>query len=443
MNTATAEVRASETTLPTSLMPRLIARKLDSTRFPDPASRPDFPPAMTMENVEHLLAETGISARYDVIKKEVLVHWANGEPAIQNQIVSLGNLNKMTGAWLLPFVGDIAKINPYNAIAEWIASKPWDGTDRLPEFYATVQVAEGYPAGLKEILLRRWMLSATAAATLDKRFACRGVLTLQGPQSIGKTSWVASILPEGEMRENFIKRDHHLDPSNKDSIFGAISHFIVEIGELDSSFRKDIARLKGFLTNDCDKMRRPYARGEIEMDRRTVFAATVNDENFLVDPTGNSRFWTISVEALDYLHTIDMQQLFAQLRLEVRRGEQWWLTPDEERQLGEYNLRHRGVSAIEERLADLVDHEATAEQGKYMTAIEVLRAMGISQPSNRQCKECGSALRERFGAPKRVNGRDKWRVPLVEDTAFDKLNYPVSKMLGNGPKVGPDPEDRF
>lgn len=444
MNTATAEVLPSDTTLPTACSPRLKARRLNRAHFPDPQTSGDAGPPMTMENIEYLLTETGLSARYDEIKKEILVCWANGEPATQNQLVSLANLNKMTGAWLLPFIGDIAKLNPYNAVADWIASKHWDGIDRLPEFYATVRAAEGYPAGLKEILLRRWMLSAVAAATLRRRFHARGVLTLQGPQGIGKTSWVASLLPEGDMRDNFIKRDHHLDPSNKDSIFGAISHFIVEIGELDSSFRKDVARLKGFLTNDCDKMRRPYGRGELEMDRRTVFAATVNDDNFLVDPTGNSRFWTISVETLDYTHKIDMQQLFAQLKAELDGGEQWWLDADEDRQLAEYNLRHRSVNAIAERLGDLIDHEATDEQGKYMTAIEVLRAMGVSQPTNRQCKECGSALRERFGKPKRVNGRDKWRVPLVEDSAFEKLNYPTSRAPVSAPKqVGPAPEDRF
>jgi predicted P-loop ATPase len=389
-----------------------------------------------MENVEHLLRETGITARFDVIKKKVLVQWADGKPATENDIASLANLNRINGQWLLPFIYEIANRNPYNAVADWIGSKAWDGIDRLPEFYATVRQTEDYPLGLKEALLKRWMLSVTAAATLDKRFHCRGVLTLQGPQSIGKTSWVASILPEGQMRNDFIKRDHHLDASNKDSILGAISHLITEIGELDSSFRKDVARLKGFLTNDCDKLRPPYARSEVEMDRRTVFAATVNDENFLVDSTGNTRFWTIAVETLDYTHKVDMQQLFAQLKLELDGGEQWWLNDVEERLLDEYNKKHVSVSAIEERLGDLIDHEADGEQGKYMTPVEVLALIGISNPSNRQCKECGTILRNHFGSPKRVRGRDKWRVPIAADPASGRLNYPR-------PASEPDPEDKF
>ena len=141
-----------------------------------------------------------------------------------------------------------------------------------------------------------------AAALKPRGFRGRGVLTFQGPQGIGKTSWVASLVPDPVLRDMVIKLDHHLDPNNKDSILGAISHWIVEIGELDSSFKKDVARLKGVLTSDSDKVRRPYARTESEYPRRTVFFATVNDNNFLVDSTGNTRWWTIPLASIKYQH---------------------------------------------------------------------------------------------------------------------------------------------
>ncbi|KRB86521.1 hypothetical protein ASE00_07425 [Sphingomonas sp. Root710] len=429
------EVFSSESSTGSSQPAARQARRLDPNAFPDAPPPLSNTPPLTLNNVTHLLAETSISARFDVIKKRVVVQWTDGSAASTNDIASIANLNRIQGQWLLPFIYEIANRNRHNPVADWITSKPWDGTDRLPAFYATVQAAQDYPAGLKDILLRRWMLSVTAAATLDRRFHCRGVLTLQGPQGIGKTSWVASLLPDGQMRNDFIKRDHHLDAANKDSILGAISHLITEIGELDSSFRKDVARLKGFLTNDCDKLRPPYARSDVELDRRTVFAATVNDENFLVDATGNTRFWTIAVEKLDFHHKTDMQQLFAQLQCDLDNGAQWWLTSDEEKQLAEYNVRHRSVSAIEERLGDFIDHDRIGSDAKYMTAIEVLKAMGITNPSNRQCKECGTVLRELLGDPKRVKGRDRWRVPIAGGLTFEPL------ARGNRP--GPDPEDKF
>ena len=398
--------------------------RLDASQFPHPGRGGRLP--LTIENVQHLLSETGITAQFDVISKQFVVG-QNGKPFSIIGIASVASQYGLSGGWLFPFVQELATRNPVNPVREWIDSKPWDGIDRLPDFLDTVHAVQDYPAGLKTALLTRWMLSAVAAATLQgRRFHSRGVLTLQGPQGCGKTTWINSLMPPGKLRDRMIKRDHHLDGGNKDSIIGAINHWIVEIGELDSSLKKDVARLKGFLTNDCDKLRLPYGRSEVEYDRRTVFAATVNDETFLIDHTGNSRFWTISVESLDFTHKLDMQQVFAQLRRKLDEGEQWWLSGGEEQSLARYNERHRSVTATAERIKDHIDLDRLdIEKGTYRTASEVLAAIGIASPSNRQCKECGSVLRELFGQPKRVNGRERWRVQLKGDPgAAQPLHHP-------------------
>lgn len=328
-----------------------------------------------------------------------------------NEVVSLAALNGLSTGWVMPFVTEIASRQSFNPIGEWIRSAPWDGKDRLPAFYASVTVQEGYPEDLKRILMYRWALSATAAALKADRFKTRGVLTFQGAQGIGKTSWIESLLPAG-MTGEYIKLDHHLDGSNKDSITGAIGHWIVEIGELDSSFRKDVARLKGFLTSPVDKIRRPYAREEAEYPRCTVFTATVNERNFLVDATGNNRWWTIAAEDLDAEHGVDMQQLYAQLAVDFAVGVKWWLTDEEEAMLDAYNKQHRATSAIGEMVMDYIDLDQIGSgRGDYRTASEVLVGIGISKPSNPQSKECASILRDLLGESKRVKGRDRWRVP--------------------------------
>jgi putative DNA primase/helicase len=68
-----------------------------------------------------------------------------------------------------------------------------------------------------------------------------------------------------------------LNPAEKDSVLTAVSHWIVELGELDATFKKaDIAQLKAFVTKTSDKVRRPYALKDSSFPRRTVFAGTVN-----------------------------------------------------------------------------------------------------------------------------------------------------------------------
>jgi putative DNA primase/helicase len=235
-------------------------------------------------------------------------------------------------------------------------------------------------------------------------------LTLQGPQGLGKTSWCRSLVPDPVLRDEVIKLDHHLD-GGKDSQIGAITNWIVEIGELDSSFRKDVARLKGFLTNDRDKVRRPYDKTEAEYQRRTVFMASVNQRDFLVDPTGNSRWWTLPCVEIDYEHGLDMQQVFAQLATLLEKGEQWWLTPEEEEQLEYRNSLHRSFSVVVDRLeAELdLDPDSRAEL-EALTASEVLERVGFERPTNPQAKECAAFLREHFGQSKRIQGSQKWYV---------------------------------
>lgn len=371
--------------------------------------------------MKYLLESSGIFPRFDVIKKKMMIRRADGSLASVNDAVSLVNLHGMSTGPVYPFVEEIAERDPHNPVKDWILSKPWDGVDRLQAYYGTVVATQDYPTQLKPILMYRWALSAVAAATNEGRFSSRGTLTLQGGQGIGKTSWVASLVPAGVLRNELIKRDHHMDGGNKDSIIGAVSHWIVEIGELDSSFKRDIARLKGFLTNDCDKLRRPYARGESEYGRRTVFAATVNDDRFLVDPTGNSRWWTIAVESLNFNHDVDTQQLFAQLYLHVQQGKQWWLQPDEEVMLEAYNKRHRSVSVIQERIMDHIDPSIrSGSGGTQMTASELLAEIGINNPTNIQSKECGAVLRELLGHPKRIQGRDRWRIHKRSQAARER-----------------------
>lgn len=393
-------------------------RRIDPFRFPSPPRPGSMSIPTTIENVAFLINELGFTVRQNVIKKTIEItstdENGNSVTVHTSTIASAAILHGMNVNMLSWFLQPIAEANPSNPAAEWIRSKSWDGVDRLSDFYNTVTTAEGYPPGFKEILLYRWMLSIVAAALEPFRFKTRGVITFQGKQGIGKTRWGQRLVNDEKLRADFVKEDHHLNPTNKDSVLGAISHLIVEIAELEGSFKKDMAKLKGFITSDCDKIRRPYARDEIEYPRRTVFYGTVNDPKFLVDTTGNTRWWTIPVTALDHTHDIDMQQVFAQLAIDYEAKVKWWLTDEEEAMLERLNRDHRVVSAIRERIEDVLDLELiTDPHNPAMTPTELLTTvLGMARPTNGQCRDCGAALRELLGDPKRINGRDKWRIPL-------------------------------
>lgn len=426
----------------------VITNELAVQQLPRPIAKDNFPhevqgfmkvlPA-TLENILHLLRHYGITVRYDTIKKKLRItipgHTGttdNADNTAITLIISLVTLNGMSTGQVPAVVEAIADRNLYNPVAEWITSKSWDGVDRLPKLFETLQERDGFSPQLKRILIYKWLISATAAALIPRGFKARGVLTFQGPQGIGKTSWVMALVNDVQLREAVIKVDHLLDPHNKDSILGAITHWIVEIGELDSSFKKDVARLKGVLTSDSDKVRRPYAKTESEYQRRTVFCATVNEENFLVDATGNTRWWTLPLVSINYAHDIDMQQVFAQLALDVEAGVQWWLTPDEERLLEQHNSQHRSISLVRERLMGIVDMDRVGEPGlEAIGTVELFRKMGVDYPTNGDTKELTAILRELFGASKKYGGTMKWRVPLRHHVEVFTVGLPSAQQSGS------------
>ena len=396
------------------------AQPVERISFPHQPLQPKSPIPATIQNVRHMLQCYGVVARYNVIKKKTHITLPCGRGTTENadsvamtHIINLATINGLSVGQVPSYVEVISDGAAFNPVADWINSKPWDGQDRLPSVCDTLTVREGFPTSLRDLLLTRWLMSAVAAGLTNHGFRTRGVLTLQGPQSIGKTTWVLSLVPDPLLRDMLVKGDHHLDGNNKDSILTAVSHWIVEIGELDSSFKKDVARLKGFLTNVQDKLRRPYARVDAEYARRTVFCATVNESNFLVDGTGNSRWWTVPVTAINTRHGIDMQQVFAQLAVDFQKGDAcWWLDEHEEALLELHNKDHRNVSAIREALMEILDLRLKGQQGQEaMTASQVLKLAHYEKPSTPQCKECGSILRELLGEPKRINGAITWRIP--------------------------------
>lgn len=405
--------------------------------FPDQGDRNQFTPP-TMPNLSAILGAHGISVGYNTIKKRAYISIPGHQGTVDNAAeVTLAKVISLAASYNMPtgnvpmFLDAIADAHAFNPVADWIGSKPWDGKDRLPDLYETIQVREGYPTWMRDLLIRKWMLSAAAAALMPSGFKSRGVLTLQGPQGIGKTSWLKSLIDDPLLRDDVIKVDHHVDPSNKDSVIVATSHLMTEIGEVDSSFKKDIARLKGFLTSDFDKIRKPYGRRETDQPRRTVFMASVNENNFLVDSTGNTRWWTIRAETIDYSHGIDMQQVFAQLATLLDAGEVWWLNQLEEEALEAENSKHQMVSVVEEAVMAAIDLDVSEEERLKRPAIgamQLLIEVGIERPTNAQARECGTLLRKLYGDPKRIKGSDKWRVPLqtYEEPEPPKLKHKLS-----------------
>lgn len=371
-------------------------------------------PLNTWENLEWLLDQYGIKSRYNEISKDVVVTIPGkdyGNDASANsaltEIVSLCARNGMPSGSCAEYVKLIAMSNRYNPASEFITAKPWDGVSRIYDLCDTLETAEGFDRSLMLMMVRRWLISAVAAAMQPTGFYSKGVLVLQGEQSLGKTAWFRSLVPP-TLRE-LIKVGATIDPANKDSVSSAIGRWMVELGELDATFRKsDIARLKSFISQDRDEIRRPYDRLESTYQRRTVFFASVNPKHFLADDTGNVRWWTIPVTRINYEHDIDMQQVWAEVAQLYREGERWWMNAEEEAMLEQVNKEHEAIDPVEEMI--LMRYEWGCDRPAAYTdrtATQVLQEIGYDKPNKAQTTHCAGVLRKLTGKPARKSGSNR------------------------------------
>lgn len=376
-------------------------------------------PLGTIENLKAICADRGFHIRYNQIAKteEILIRNANYSVdnilnATLGDVISECTREGMSTANVQMYLTNIADKNPYNPVTEWIESKPWDGIDRLPDLYATLMAT--HDNDTKALKIRKWLLSAVAAAYTDTGISAHGMLVLQGAQGIGKTQWFKRLAP------GLSKDGMSLRLDDKDSRYQCLSHWLVELGELDATFRKsDIAQLKSFLTEDRDILRLPYARRQSTFPRRTVFFASVNHEQFLHDTTGNRRFWVIACCSINHNHTIDMQQLWAQVAALYKSGERWTMTAEEIEKITSENEQFEAIDAVAERVAshydwDHYDPNIFAEfDNNWLTSSDIARAIGILNPTNADAQRVAVAVKKFNGHVLRRHGKKQTRQLLV------------------------------
>lgn len=298
----------------------------------------------TLENLLAMCAFYGIGFVYDVItrKKHITFKGSRKSGDLSNDanFQKLRNLCTLNG--LNPNVTDgINELffqNEQNPVLEFLQEQKWDGIDRIKPLFETLTLK--YPSdhnyGLG--IFKTWLIQCVAAIDLAEnspllasgiaRKKFESVFILVSLQGDNKTDWLEQLTPL-ELRQYF-NCGTTLKLDDKDSVFDATSFWIVELGELDATFKKsDIAALKAFLSKRYEKIRQPYDKVSNEYPRRTSFCATVNVANFLQDDTGNRRYLPLEITHCDKNHDVDMGQVWAQVWHEYLNGAKWWFDKDD------------------------------------------------------------------------------------------------------------------
>jgi putative DNA primase/helicase len=156
--------------------------------------------------------------------------------------------------------------------------------------------------------------------------------------------------------------------------------------------------------------RAAYDRMPEKYARRTFFCATVNQENFLGDHTGTTRYGVIKSDYCDYKHNVDMRQLWAEVRSWYVAGEQWWLTPEEETFMEQSNVQFQEVDPLEDGIYKHFDFRSG--ERVLLTCTEVMQAIGYEKPTKADTNRVSMILSKMGCAQVRTNAKKGYKVPI-------------------------------
>lgn len=356
-------------------------------------------PKAHLENFGALLAYYGIDLRYNEMTHESECSvadvvwsqddWKNQQVTyIKDKMVEVG----MPYDRCKELMDAHAAANAYHPFRQSLEAVTWDKRSRWRWVLDTL--ATPHPE-LRDLFLRRWLISVVAAVyrTRHQR-PPRGVLCLFSRQGKGKTQWLENIVPEGMFREGAT-----LLVGNKDSEKQALGRLLVELGEIEETFKTGrLGLIKAWISKGQDELRTPYAASESTWPRRTVYAGTVNHRDFLKDLTGNTRFWPIEVTQFGWERGLqlpkddELWQFWAEVKTWFDAGERYHLNSEELKFLEDHNEDFREVSPLEEAIQRHYQWEAPREEWTWVGQLEIYEAVDRQGKYQRNVTLLGAML---------------------------------------------------
>jgi predicted P-loop ATPase len=238
----------------------------------------------------------------------------------------------------------------FHPVRDYLQGLQWDGTLRLDTWLQAYVGACAQPEAYLAAVGAKFLISAVARI-LEPGCQVDSAMVLEGPQGIFKST-LLRVLASDEYFSDSLPADL----THKDARDHLRGKWIIELSELAQFKRGEIESIKAFLSRRTESYRPSYGRHEIHFPRQCVFAGTTNSSEYLIDPTGNRRFWVVACGMIDIdALRRDRDQLWAEATSRYNHGERWHLTGD---------------------IADVAASQAQARVAHDPWTDDVLRALG-------------------------------------------------------------------
>jgi predicted P-loop ATPase len=212
-----------------------------------------------------------------------------------------------------------------NPLLDFLNNLEWDRTMRVDTWLRDYMgvIFNDYSCAVG----RKWLISAVARAFQP---GCKAdhCLILEGEQGIGKSTALRELAGP-ELFTDYVSENL----GSKEASILCMGTWIVEFSELEALIGKHakMETIKAFISRTEDRYRPHYARHPIRVDRQCIFAATTNKEIYLLDDSGNRRFWPVKCKQIDtWGISRDREQIWAEAVYLYLDGQKWHLDAREE-----------------------------------------------------------------------------------------------------------------
>lgn len=210
----------------------------------------------------------------------------------------------------------IMEQNAFHPVRDYLGGLVWDGSPRLDtlliDFFG-VEDSDYIRA------VSRKTFCAAVARILQPGVKFDNLLTLVGPQGVGKSTFVARMGGKwysdsfGSLKNN----------SAMEQLQGV---WLMEVGELAGLKKAELEEVKHFFSKQGDSFRPAYGRFSLYFERECIFIPTTNIDDFMQDQTGGRRFWPVKVgrghmDVFTELTPGYVGQLWAEARQRYLEGE--------------------------------------------------------------------------------------------------------------------------
>lgn len=276
-----------------------------------------------------------------------------------------------------------AETNAYSPVAAQLRSFVWDTVPRLDDFflvYAGVEI-EGDTDEERD-RFRTYVQAVTRCFFISviarvMRPGCKvdTMLVLEGQQGARKSS----LLNVLALRDDWFSDSLPHDLASKDAREHLPGRLIIEMAEMSQLRRSEMETVKSFLTCRFDKYRPSYGRVNISWPRQNVFVGTTNTDDYLVDATGNRRFWPLKTTTIHVEDAaIVIEQVYAEARAAFDCGEDWWLDPKTEEIAKMVQETRLAPDAWHDRIAEIVaDRPLDIGSERWIRISDVLETLGV------------------------------------------------------------------